>query len=75
MSQTATISAITGTSDFDIWVSNACSGNTTTIYIDTISNSDLPYTFTIPQTFQNSGFCIKIIDDNNCETCECFGIS
>lgn len=72
---TVTINTITGTSDYDVWISNGCEENQVKVYIDTITNSDIPYTFNVPTSFQNSAFCVKIYDSNDCEICECFGVA
>ena len=72
---TVTINTITGTSDYDVWISNGCEENQVKVYIDTITNSDIPYTFNVPTPFQNSAFCVKIYDSNDCEICECFGVA
>jgi hypothetical protein len=65
------ITGITGTEPYNIWVSDTCPNESVQIYIDTINNIDLPYTFQIPQPFENTNFCLKIIDSNNCIICSC----
>ena len=75
MVETVTINSITGTSDYDIWVSNGCAESEVKVYISTISDSDIPYTFNLPIAYQNSAFCVKIYDDNDCIICDCFGIA
>jgi hypothetical protein len=75
MVETVTINTITGTSDYDVWVSNSCDENQVKVYIDTISDSDIPYTFNLPNVYKNTGFCVKIYDDNDCKICECFGVA
>lgn len=71
--QTVTINTIDGIEDYDIWVSEGCSKSDNKIYIATISDIDLPYTFTLPIAYQNTSFCVQIYDENECEYCECFG--
>ena len=73
MVNTVTINTITGSEDFNVWISNGCLDTDVSIFIDTISNADIPYTFNVPATYQNSAFCVKIYDDNDCKICECFG--
>lgn len=75
MVETVTINSITGTSDYDVWVSNGCAESEVKVYIDTISDSDIPYTFNLPAAYQNSAFCVKIYDDNDCTICDCFGVA
>lgn len=75
MADTITINTITGSSDYDVWLSNGCADTEVKVYIDTISDSDVPYTFNIPDIYKNTGFCVKIYDDNNCKICECFGVA
>jgi hypothetical protein len=69
------ITGITGTEPYNIWVSDTCPNESIQIYIDTINNIDLLppdyYTFQIPQPFENTNFCLKIIDSNNCIICSC----
>jgi hypothetical protein len=61
-----TISGITGSSPFDIYTSDT--GETTTIYINTVGATDLPYTFDVPIIFQPlPAVNVKIIDTINCE--------
>lgn len=72
MALTVTISSITGTSNYDVWISNSCESSSTKLYIDTISNLDIPYTFIVPPTYEYGQFCVKIYDDNDCEICQCY---
>lgn len=73
MSKTVDITAITGgTQPYDVWVCEDCSANVCQ-YITTINDSDLPYDFTLPSNFENlSSYTIRIIDNNNCITCNTF---
>jgi len=73
MSVLVTINSITsGTSPYDIWVCDDCSANNCQ-YVDTINNASLPYDFILPSNFQNlSSYTIRIIDNNNCVTCNTF---
>jgi len=75
MAKTVSISAITGgTQPFDIWVCEDCTTNTCQ-YIDTITGVTSPstYDFTLPSNFENlSSYTIRIIDNNNCVSCNTF---
>lgn len=60
-----TISNITGTSPYDVYICNIT--NTTCIYVNTITNGDLPFTFTVPVIFQDlPEFNVRVIDDIDC---------
>jgi len=64
-----TLNTITsGTSPYDIWVCDECGIYGTCQYIDTISS--VPYSFTLPVSFESMDtYVIKIIDNNGCEFC------
>jgi hypothetical protein len=60
-----TISNISGSSPFDVYVCDT--GYTACIYISTINSGDLPYIFEIPPVYSSlSNFIVKVTDDNNC---------
>lgn len=60
-----TISSITGTSPYDVYICDT--GNTTCIYVNTINSGSLPYTFTVPLIFENlPGYNVRVIDDIDC---------
>lgn len=63
MSVQVTISGITGTSPYDVYV---CQPNGSgCFYVDTVST--IPYVFTIPQPYDTSlAYMLKIIDSQNC---------
>ena len=71
---TVTIDTVIGNPPFNVWVANGCETSSPSIFIVTITSLDIPYTFTLPIGYQNSGFCVKTIDVDNCVVCECFGI-
>lgn len=73
MSKVVTISNITGGAQpYDIWVCDDCSANNCQ-YINTINGGSLPYDFILPTNFENlSSYTIRIIDNNNCVTCNTF---
>jgi hypothetical protein len=61
-----TINDVTGQTPFDVYVCDT--GSTTCIYVSTINDVQLPYTFTVPLYFSNlDRFNLRIIDDNNCQ--------
>jgi hypothetical protein len=70
MSTLVTINTISaGTQPYDVWVCDTCYG--TCQYIDTISGSSLPYSFTLPAIYDTyPSYTVKIIDDNNCVYCQ-----
>ena len=76
MSELVQILTISGEQPYNIWVCDFCGAGEQCIYIDTINQSNIPFTFNLPTLFINSsGYCVKMIDNNGCETCECFGTS
>lgn len=70
MATIVTINSVTsGTSPYDIWVCDTCYG--TCQYVDTVSGSTLPYSFTLPAIYETySSYVVKIIDDNGCVYCD-----
>ena len=58
---TVTINTATGTPPFNIWVANNCNANSTSIFIDTIQS--VPYTFTLPPSYQDVPFVVKLTDE------------
>lgn len=65
MDTNITITSITGTPDYDIYVCDT--GYTTCVYVSTIGSGDLPYSFMIPSIFSSfTNFVVKVVDDNNC---------
>ena len=65
------ITGVTGSEPYDVWISDFCPNESIQIFINTIDNSNIPYPFQIPQPFENTDFCIKIIDNDNCIICSC----
>jgi hypothetical protein len=60
-----TISSISGSSPFDIYVCDT--GMSNCIYVDTITSGDIPYVFETPSIFFNlNEFNVKIVDNLNC---------
>ena len=71
---TVTVNSASGIPPFQIWVCNGCSPSAQQIYICQVAtNADFPYTFNLPGVYSNSPFCVKVIDSDVCEVCECFG--
>lgn len=70
MATTVTINSITsGLTPYDIWVCDYCDG--TCQFITTITNGDLPYSFTLPSIYETyPNYVIKLIDDNGCTYCQ-----
>jgi hypothetical protein len=63
MAVTVNITNITGYSPYDIYICQ--SGGTGCFYIDTITS--VPYSFDIPEPYDNSeSYMLKIIDNFNC---------
>jgi hypothetical protein len=66
MGRQITISAITGTEQYHVYVCNT--DVTTCVYMATFNDVDVPYTVTIPPPYDTSdSYSIKIVDYNNCE--------
>ena len=60
-----TINNISGTTPFDVYVCDT--GYTSCIYVSTITNGELPYTFEIPPVYSSlTNFIVKVVDDNDC---------
>jgi len=38
-----------------------------------VTNADFPFTVNLPTPYVGVPFCVKVIDDDNCIVCECFG--
>ncbi len=59
------ISAITGTSPYDIYICDT--GNTTCVYVTGITSGDLSYSFNIPTLFESvPTLSLKIVDSDGC---------
>ena len=71
---TVTINSASGVSPFQIWVCDGCGSSAQQTYVTQIVSADIPYTFNLPGVYSNSpSYCVKVIDSDNCEVCECFG--
>lgn len=68
MAVQVTISSVTGTSPYDLYI--CASGVTSCIYIATINSA--PYVFNVPSPLDvQSELCVKLVDTNGCEITEC----
>jgi hypothetical protein len=69
-----TLYSLSGTSPFDVYI---CQFNLTgCFYIDTITNGDIPYTFTIPSPYDTAeSYCVKVVDDQGCIISGCSEIN
>jgi hypothetical protein len=69
-----TLYSLSGTSPFDVYI---CQFNLTgCFYIDTITNVDIPYTFTIPSPYDTAeSYCVKVVDDQGCIISGCSEIN
>lgn len=74
MATTVTINDITGTTDYHIWVCTSTASTASCLYVTTIADSDLPYSFSLPTQFEGGGYCIKIVDSTGCEIKNSFGL-
>lgn len=72
MAVSVIINSVTGTSNYDVWISNSCSPSATKLYIGTFDTDDIPYSFTVPATYEYGQFCVRIYDGNGCEICQCY---
>jgi hypothetical protein len=60
-----TINDITGQTPYDVYLCD--NPLTTCIYINTITDGDIPYTFEVPVIMESqTTFTLKVIDDNEC---------
>ena len=58
-----TITSISGTTPFDVYICN--DPITTCVYVDTISSA--PYTFNVPSLLDSqTSYYLRIIDNNGC---------
>ena len=65
MAVQVTINDISGATPYNIYICQ--NTGTGCFYISTITDSDLPYMFNIPQPYDtSSSYMLKVIDSNNC---------
>ena len=63
MSELVTISSVTANTPVDIYYCSSTSGSC--VYVT--STSSFPYSFQVPDPYDNGDFVVKIIDDQGCE--------
>jgi hypothetical protein len=65
MPTTITVSSITGSTPFDIYL--CMTGGTPCYFIDRITTGDLPYRFSVPTPIQElSGYDLRVTDAVGC---------
>jgi hypothetical protein len=63
MPTTVTITNLTGSSPYDVWVCDTTL--TTCVYVSTFTS--IPYTFDVPYIYSSlTEFVVKIVDNNDC---------
>jgi hypothetical protein len=63
MPTTVTITNLTGSSPYDVWVCDT--SLSTCIYVNTFTS--IPYTFEVPYVYSSfTEFVVKIVDNNDC---------
>ena len=68
-----TVSNITGTTPYEIYIS--VSGSTNYYYIDQIQSMDLPYDFILPSPLQDlNNYCLRVEDGDGCIITSCFTV-
>lgn len=69
-----TLSSLSGTSPFDVYI---CQLNLTgCFYIDTITSGDIPYVFDIPSPYDIAeSYCLKVVDNQGCIISGCSTVS
>lgn len=74
MPTSITISNVTGSSPYDIYLSPVDTSNL--YYMTQIESMDLPYTFIVPKLLQNyNEYCLQIEDADGCIITNCFTIT
>lgn len=63
MSQDVTISSVTANTPVDIYYCDSMSASC--VYVATVAT--FPYTFEVPDPYDNGDFVVKIVDTQNCE--------
>ena len=71
-----TVNSASGIPPFQIWVANSCDPLSQQTYLgQVVTNADFPFTVNLPTPYEGVPFCVKVIDDDNCIVCECFGFA
>ena len=64
-----TINTLSGLTPYNVYVCD--SGNTSCIYVNTITDLDIPYSFELPGILNSlTTFNVKVVDSNNCDIIE-----
>ena len=73
MPTTITVSDITGSTPFDVYI--CLSGGSPCYYITSVDSGSLPYDFTVPSPIENfSYYCMKVVDADGCIITGCTSI-
>ena len=73
MPTTITVSDITGSTPFDVYL--CLSGGSPCYYITSVDSGSLPYDFTVPSPIENfSYYCMKVVDADGCIITGCTSI-
>jgi hypothetical protein len=73
MPTTITVSDITGSTPFDVYI--CLSGGSPCYYITSVDGSSLPYDFTVPSPIEMfSYYCMKVVDADGCIITGCTSI-
>jgi hypothetical protein len=74
MAVQVTVNNITGSTPYDVYLCDT--SQTTCIYINQITDSQLPYNFIIPQPFDTqSNYIIKLVDVYGCVIINNFNVN
>jgi hypothetical protein len=74
MPTSITINNITGSSPYDVYLSQV--DQSSFYYIEQIESGDLPHTFIVPTLLQNSKqYCLRVEDSDGCIITNCFSIT
>jgi hypothetical protein len=73
MPTTITVSDITGSTPFDVYL--CLSGGSPCYYITSVDSGDLPYDFTVPSPIEKfTYYCMKVVDSDGCIITGCTSI-
>lgn len=73
MPTTITVSDITGSTPFDVYL--CLSGGSPCYYVKSIDSGELPYDFQVPKPIQDfSYYCLKVVDSDGCIITGCTSI-
>ena len=73
MPTTITVSDITGSTPFDVYI--CLSGGSPCYYITSVDSGDLPYDFTVPTPIDKyTYYCMRVVDSDGCIITGCTSI-